>query len=224
MGISPVIQFPESWCDMVWNSWARNRTRDILSQGESTISYIVTLRCAIFNSIDKLPELYFISAQRTSTTVYLFLLLIYRPRKDERPSWPSKFALVPENSPVSDVQSPNLMTAVSLDPILIEIDEVLLRWRRWWSSYCNPENPRFVETLLHTLHGLSRKTHSQRGRTKRYRWVRRMRYGLDDGRSFGWSSRWAIEVAYSGLNSDNTNYTSERSRRSGWRPRRRLLP
>jgi len=31
---------------------------------------------------NKLPEPYFITAQPTSTTVYKFSLLIYRPRKD----------------------------------------------------------------------------------------------------------------------------------------------
>jgi len=54
---------------------------------ESTINYIITPWYAIFNYIDNLPELYFITAQRTSTTAYWFLLLIYRPRKDERLSW-----------------------------------------------------------------------------------------------------------------------------------------
>jgi len=54
---------------------------NIWPEGESTISYIITPRCAILNGIDKLPgpELYVITAQRKSSTVYLCVLLIYRP-------------------------------------------------------------------------------------------------------------------------------------------------
>jgi len=79
---SAVIQLAEGWCNMVWNGRARNRTRDIWSEGESTIGYIITSRCAMFNNIDKLPELYFITAQRT--WLFTHFCYIYRPRKDER--------------------------------------------------------------------------------------------------------------------------------------------
>jgi len=43
---------------------------------------------AIFNSIDKLPELYFITFQWTITPVYLLCYTIYRPRKAERLTGP----------------------------------------------------------------------------------------------------------------------------------------
>jgi len=66
MGTSPVIMLAECWCDMVLIGGARNQTREMWLAGELTLSP----QGAIFNSIDKLPELYFITAQQTTTTVY----------------------------------------------------------------------------------------------------------------------------------------------------------
>jgi len=87
MGTSPLIQLAESWCHMVWNGRARNRIIDIWSEGESTISYIITPLCAIFNCIDKFRELYFLQLTNKYHGLLIFAINL-RPRNDERLRWP----------------------------------------------------------------------------------------------------------------------------------------
>jgi len=82
------------WRLMMWNGRVQNETRYIWSGVESTI---ITPRCWIFNSytytsIDKIPELYFITAATKKHHCLLILLLIYQPQKDERLSWPEWIA------------------------------------------------------------------------------------------------------------------------------------
>jgi len=70
--------------------WPWNQAREIRSKGESTISYIITPWWEIINSIDKPPELHFI----TSSTNKHFSWLVFATNLSTLEGWTAQLAWV----------------------------------------------------------------------------------------------------------------------------------